>query len=67
MVRDLITTKEWYSTAKKGTRVIDGVNVIACMDSKSEASTFLSDRLLRQFAVIGMEGFDSETVTGIFK
>jgi len=66
VVRDLVTTREWYSTAKKGVRVIDGVNVVACMDSRSEQATFLSDRLLRQFAVIGLEGFDSETAVGIF-
>ena len=48
-------------------RVIDGVNTITCLDSKSEASTFISERLLRQFTVIGLEGFDSESATHIFK
>ena len=36
VLRDLLTTREWYSTNNKSHRVIDDANVVACIDNQAE-------------------------------
>jgi len=36
VVRDLLTTSEWYSTSYKSRRVIEDTNLIACMNHQAE-------------------------------
>ena len=61
VLRDLLTTREWFSTQHKSHRVIDDTNLIACIDSHSEQILRVPTRLLFRFALIGMDCFDSET------
>ena len=65
VMRDLITTKEWYSTARKSQRVIDDTSVIACIDTRAEQYERLPRRLLYCFALIGMEGYSSDTMVHV--
>ena len=32
VMRDLLTTREWYSTTRKSKRVIESTNLVACID-----------------------------------
>ena len=61
VIRDLLTTREWYSSQYKSHRVIDDVNLVACIDTQAEQILRVPDRLLKRFAIVGMEGFDSPT------
>ena len=61
VLRDLLTTSEWYSSAYKSHRVIDETNLIACINCQSEQILRTPPRLLFKFALIGMEGFDEMT------
>ena len=36
VLRNYLTIKGWYSSNKKAHRKVDGVNIIACIDSKAE-------------------------------
>ena len=65
VMRDLITVNEWYSTAKKSRRTIEHTNIIACADSYAEKMTKVPRRLLYNFALIGLDGFSSETTIHI--
>jgi hypothetical protein len=58
VLRDLLTTSEWFSSANKSHRVIDDTNLIACINCQSEQILRTPPRLLFKFALIGMEGFE---------
>lgn len=59
VMRDLLTTKEWFSTMRKSKRVIESTNLIACIDPQTEQYYRVPQRLLFNFALVGMEGFRS--------
>ena len=65
VLRDLITYKEWYSTMKKSQRVIEDTNLIACIDTRSEQYSKIPQRLLFNFAFVGMECYSHDTITHI--
>lgn len=67
VLRDLLTTREWYSTAHKSNRVIDDTNIMACIDTSAEQIQRVPSRLLCRFSAVGMEGFDSVTSVHIMK
>ena len=46
VLRDLLTTREWYSTAYKSHRVIDDTNIMACLDTTAEQTERVPNRLL---------------------
>ena len=57
--RDLLTIGEWYSEQKKGRRVIEDTNLVACIDQNAEQILKVPRRLLYNFSLIGLEGFSS--------
>ena len=59
VLRDLLTTREWYSTIHKSHRVIDDTNIVACLDNQAEQILRIPNRLLCRFVLIGLAGFDS--------
>ena len=65
VLRDLITTGEWFSTLRKSQRVIEDTNVVACIDSSAEQSLRVPKRFLFNFGLVGMEGFSTQTSTHI--
>ena len=67
VVRDLLTTSEWYSTIRKSHRVIDDTNLIACIDNHSEQYLKVPSRLLLKFFTLGIETLDSETAIHVMK
>ena len=67
VIRDLLTTREWYSTTHKSHRVIDNTNIVACIDSTAEQMLRVPNRLLCRFTVVGMEGLDSSSATHIMR
>lgn len=58
VLRDLLTTREWYSASHKSHRVIDDTNLISCINIQAEQILRTPPRLLFRFALIGMPGFD---------
>lgn len=36
VMRDLLCTKEWYSSTRKSKRVIEATSLVACIDTGSE-------------------------------
>lgn len=67
VLRDLLTTREWYSTQRKSHRVIEDTNVIACVDASSEHYERVPSRFLFQFALVGMGEFSADTSIHIMK
>ena len=65
VLRDLLTTKEWYSTMRKSLRVIEDTNLIACIDTRSEQYSKMPPRLLFNFAFVGMECYSQSSITHI--
>ena len=61
VMRDLLTTREWYSSQRKSQRVIESTNLIACIDPQTEQYERVPKRLLFNFALIGMDGLGTET------
>ena len=61
VMRDLLVTKEWYSSQRKSKRVIEATNIVACIDPETQQYERVPQRLLFNFALIGMEGFSSQT------
>lgn len=49
VLRDLLTTREWYSTSHKSHRVIDDTNIVACIDNTAEQILRVPKRLLCRF------------------
>ena len=65
VLRDLLTTKEWYSSIRKSKRVIDDTNLIACIDTGSEQYERTPKRLLFKFSLLGMDEFSPKTMIHI--
>ena len=54
VLRDLLTTQEWFSTSFKSHRVVDDTNIVACIDTQAEQILRVPNRLLCRFSVVGM-------------